>query len=154
MTTAREPSIYGSWYPNLVKTFQKLFKFFSKTNKNLKDIFRAFVVTSTQNHRIINPTSEIQHLGEARVNSAPDVNEKTEAFTEEVTQALNEFAPYKRFKIRTSFKPGLSEKAKALMRERDKARKAIPTARSIDKLEMTAKYKFRLLKISSSCFSL
>ena len=53
-----------------------------------------------------------------------DVNEKTEEFTSEMNKARDECAPMKQFKIRENFKPGLSEKAKALMVERDQARKS------------------------------
>ena len=54
------------------------------------------------------------------------VNDQTALLTKEINAALDECAPLKEFKTREKFKPGLTEKAKSIMRERDLTRKSIP----------------------------
>ena len=60
-----------------------------------------------------------------------NVNEKTVEFTKQVNAALDECAPYRNFKVRDNFKPGLSEAAKKLIQKRDETRKGISSARFI-----------------------
>ena len=76
-----------------------------------------------------------------KVSNATDVNNMTTEFTNEVTIALDECAPYKKFKVRKNFQPGLSETAKELMRERDSTRQNISRAADRDKPSLKAKYK-------------
>ena len=70
-----------------------------------------------------------------------DVNKKTEAFTNIIDSALDECAPFKSFKVRQNFKPGLSETARKLIEERDNTRKKIITAKNKEKPLLKAKYK-------------
>ena len=53
----------------------------------------------------------------------------------------DECAPFKNFKVRQNFRPGLSETAKKIMRDRDTARRSIPSAKQEDKPVLQAKYK-------------
>ena len=77
----------------------------------------------------------------SQIKSKSDVNEKATAFTIEVNKALDECAPFKKFKIRQNFKPGLSEEAKRIMKERDLTRKSINKACTNEKPLLQAKYK-------------
>ena len=77
----------------------------------------------------------------SKVTSMTDVEEKATEFTREVTKALDECAPYKRFKVRRNFQAGLSETAKAIMRERDSTRKNISRANESDRPSLKTKYK-------------
>ena len=52
------------------------------------------------------------------ISSLKDVNDKTREFTSELTKALDECALLKKFKVRENFKPGLTQTAKLIMRER------------------------------------
>ena len=77
----------------------------------------------------------------SRVSSLEDVNEKTQEFTSQINAALDECAPFKKFKIRDNFKPGLTDETKRMMRERDETRKKIATTQPEDKPAIRAKYK-------------
>ena len=77
----------------------------------------------------------------AEVTSEQDIEKKTEKFTNKITNALDECAPYKSFKIRTNFKPGITDKAKQLMSERDKTRMSMSKANKEDKPALKAKYR-------------
>ena len=57
-----------------------------------------------------------------------DIEIKTEAFTSKVTRALDECAPFKTFKPRQNYRPGITDKAKKLIMERDKTRQSISKA--------------------------
>ena len=70
-----------------------------------------------------------------------DVNAKTQEFTSQLNLALDECAPFKCFKVRENFKPGLSEAAKKMTKEQDKMRKKISGASLTDKPHLQAKYK-------------
>ena len=76
-----------------------------------------------------------------RINSIPDVNTQAEEFTREINEALDECAPFKEFKVRQSYKPGLSDQAKKIIRERDLTRKQIKKAHTQEKPALQAKYK-------------
>ena len=76
-----------------------------------------------------------------RISSLTDVNEKAEELTKQINLALDECAPYKQFKVRQNFKPGLTEEAKKMMLERDLTRKKIFGASKEDKPALQAKYK-------------
>ena len=54
-----------------------------------------------------------------------DLDEKVKIFTENINTALDEIAPFKTFKIRSSYKFGLSDKTKELMKLRDLVRNKI-----------------------------
>ena len=77
----------------------------------------------------------------SRVAELVDVNKKTKEFTNQINEALDECAPYKLFKVRQNFKPGLSETAKQLIKERDLTRKKISTANNSEKPSLKARYK-------------
>ena len=57
-----------------------------------------------------------------KITTTTNIEEKTEEFTNLVSSALDECAPYKNFKIRMNYRPGITEEAKRLIVERDKAR--------------------------------
>ena len=76
-----------------------------------------------------------------KVTNLEDVNEKTMELTNQINQALDECAPYKLFKVRQNFKPGLSENAKKMIQERDLTRKNIASAKETDKPALKAKYR-------------
>ena len=76
-----------------------------------------------------------------RVSAASNVDEMTTEFTSQVTKALDECAPYRKFKVRKNFQPGLSQTAKDIMRERDSTRGGISRASDRDKPALKAKYK-------------
>ena len=70
-----------------------------------------------------------------------DVNEQTSELSKELNLALDECAPYKQFKPRENYRPGLSNATKTLMRERDETRKKIPKASEQEKIGLRATYK-------------
>ena len=61
----------------------------------------------------------------SKVTSLTSVDEKSEELTKQINSALDECAPYKQFKVRQNFRPGITEEAKRLMLERDQTRKMI-----------------------------
>jgi hypothetical protein len=73
--------------------------------------------------------------------SEQDLETKTAKLTEKLTAALDECAPYKTVKVRTNFKPGITEEAKRLMSERDKTRLSVSKASQEDKPALKAKYR-------------
>ena len=66
---------------------------------------------------------------------------KAAELTNQINLALDECAPYKRFKLRKHFRPGLSEKAKQMIGERNRIRKEIATAKSSERPALKTKYK-------------
>ena len=76
-----------------------------------------------------------------KVSDCSGTEEKAEEFTRLVNLALDECAPRRRVKIRKNFKPGLSEKAKKLMLERDLTRSKIPGSSKEQKEKLKTKYK-------------
>ena len=75
------------------------------------------------------------------MSALPDIDEKTTEFTNQITSALDECAPYKRVKTRPNFKAGITIEAKQLMLDRDRARKDLSNARREDKPALKTKYK-------------
>ena len=75
-----------------------------------------------------------------KVKNLTDLNAKTTEFTNVINKALDECAPYKKFKIRDNYKPGLSQCAKEIMRDRDLMRQNISKATTEDKPALQAKY--------------
>ena len=75
------------------------------------------------------------------VTSEPDLETKTTLLIKKITAALDECAPYKSFKIRAHFKPGITDKAKQLMSERDRTRASASKAIQEDKAALKAKYR-------------
>ena len=69
-----------------------------------------------------------------------DPNEMALLFTELVNEALDECAPFKTFKIKPGYKPGLTETAKQLMKERDEARRQLKRSPGENKI-LHEKYK-------------
>ena len=59
------------------------------------------------------------------IENEKDINEKVRIFTRNINEALDEVAPIKTFKIKSTFKFGLSENTKELMKERDHIRNRI-----------------------------
>ena len=76
-----------------------------------------------------------------RIYQLTDVNEQTAEITKEINLALDECAPLKRFKTRDHYRPGLSDKAKKLMKERDLLRNSLSKANVTDKPGLKAKYR-------------
>ena len=76
---------------------------------------------------------KIKKNGNQLHNDSADLNEKTEHFTNEISLALDECAPFKCFKIRENYRPGLSQTAKDIMKERDTTRKSIARAPDSEK---------------------
>ena len=83
----------------------------------------------------------LRNIDWTTVSSTSDVNERAQAFTDEVNRALDECAPLKRFKIRQYYKPGLTEEVKKLMKERDALRRSIKKTNISEKPLVQAKYK-------------
>ena len=78
-----------------------------------------------------------------------NVNETERAFTELINEALNETAAFKTFKVRSSYKFGLSAATKELMKNRDQTRKAIKSAGNQEKLILQKKYKLLRNKVTT-----
>ena len=57
----------------------------------------------------------------------------TQEFTSLINQALDECAPFKQFKVKHNFKPGITEAAKKLIKERDETKKKIAGAKLSEK---------------------
>ena len=70
-----------------------------------------------------------------------DLDEKVKIFTENINTALDEIAPFKTFKIRSSYKFGLSDKTKELMKLRDLVRNKISSCKGNEKVVLNQKYK-------------
>ena len=77
----------------------------------------------------------------SKVCSTNGIEAKTRDFTEKIVRALDECAPYKKFKPRDAFRPGITDLAKQLIKERDKTRKSISKARPEDRPTIQTKYK-------------
>ena len=76
-----------------------------------------------------------------RIAMTENINDQTEEISKRINLAMDECAPYKKFKTRQNFKPGLTEAAKNIMRERDITRKSILSAPISEKPGLTAKYR-------------
>ena len=76
-----------------------------------------------------------------RIAQLQDINEQTSELSKELNLALDECAPYKLFKPRENYRPGLSNTTKTLMKERDETRKKIPQANEQEKIRLRATYK-------------
>ena len=70
-----------------------------------------------------------------------DINDQTQELTNQINQALDECAPFKKIKIRENFRPGLTEKSRNLMMQRDTTRKSLARASKEDAPSLKAKYK-------------
>ena len=70
-----------------------------------------------------------------------DINEKVRIFTNNINEALDEVAPIKNFKIKSSYKFGLSDKTKELMRIRDHTRNQIKNSTNQEKQILLIKYR-------------
>ena len=60
-----------------------------------------------------------------KIGETEDVNEMAQHFNEKVIEALDECAPIKEMKIRQAYKDGLTDRTKAMIKERDRMRKEI-----------------------------
>ena len=72
--------------------------------------------------------------------STEDVNEMAIMFRDTMEVSLNEIAPFKTFTIKPSYKHGLSQEAKDLIKEREKTRKDMKQSIS-EKHILHEKYK-------------
>ena len=77
----------------------------------------------------------------SQVYNEKDVKTKAMEFTKQINLALDECAPFKNYKVKEKFKPGLSHSAKQLIMERDGTRKKISEASDLEKPLLKAKYK-------------
>jgi hypothetical protein len=77
----------------------------------------------------------------SEISSTNDIETMTRNFTNKVVSALDECAPFKSFKPRDSFRPGLTNSTKQLIKERDNTRISICKAKAEDKPKLKAKYK-------------
>ena len=77
----------------------------------------------------------------SEISSTNDIETKTRNFTNKVVNALDECAPFKSFKPRDSFRPGLTNSAKKLIKERDSTRISFSKAKTEDKPKLRAKYR-------------
>ena len=77
----------------------------------------------------------------SQVYNDKDVNTKAMEFTKQINLALDECAPFKNYKVKEKFKPGLSHSAKQLIMERDGTRNKISEASDLEKPLLKAKYK-------------
>ncbi len=75
------------------------------------------------------------------IGSMTDLNEQTNELTKELNLALDECAPYRAFKPRANFRPGLTDKARSIMKERDMTRKKMTQANGLNKESLRASYK-------------
>ena len=75
------------------------------------------------------------------INNITDLNEQTNELTMELNLALDECAPYRSFKPRVNYRPGLSDKARSIMKERELARKKMTQASDQNKESLRATYK-------------
>ena len=76
-----------------------------------------------------------------RISQMTDVNAQATELSREINLALDECAPYRLSKPRGHYRPGLSEKAKSLIKERDMTRKKLSNANEYDKVGLRATYK-------------
>ena len=86
-------------------------------------------------------TDSLRNRDWSNMSALQDIDEKTTEFTNQITSALDECAPYKSVKTRHNFKPGITSKAKQMMLDRDRARKDLSNARKEDKPALKTKYK-------------
>ena len=86
-------------------------------------------------------TDSLRNRDWSNMSALQDIDEKTTEFTNQITSALDECAPYKRVKTRHNFKPGITSKAKQMMLDRDRTRKDLSNARREDKTALKTKYK-------------
>ena len=76
-----------------------------------------------------------------KIGQTEDVNEMAKILEEQVTEALDECAPIKEFKIRKNHKFGLKEETIKMIKERDSVRKKIGKAGEAEKKELQTRYK-------------
>ena len=74
------------------------------------------------------------------IGKTEDVEEMAKFFNKAVVEALDECAPFKRVTIKQGYKSGLSQETKDLIKERDKARKAVQKSPD-EKKVLHEKYK-------------
>ena len=99
------------------------------TKRSMKDFTKTRWVDSLRNRDWL------------KIDATTDLHNKAIVFANEINSALDECAPYKSFKVRDNYRPGLSEAAKDIIKERDTTRRNITSAKAIDKPVLKAKYK-------------
>ena len=77
----------------------------------------------------------------SNISNSLGVDSKTEEFTNKINSALDECAPFKKFKTRKNLKPGITDQAKKLILERDKSRLDLIKARKEDNNSNSTKEK-------------
>ena len=60
-----------------------------------------------------------------KIGETEDVNEMAQHFNEQVIEALDECAQTKEMKVRQTYRDGLTDRTKAMIKERDRMRKEI-----------------------------
>ena len=78
-----------------------------------------------------------------------DLNEMVKTFEDNIKEALDEIAPIKNIKIKSSYKFGLSDKAKELMKARDLTRNKIKNCEKNEKEVLNQKYRTLRNKVTS-----
>ena len=78
-----------------------------------------------------------------------DLDEMVKQFESNIKEALDEVAPMKTCRIKSSYKFGLSEKTKELMRARDLTRNKIKTCNGTEKETLNKKYITLRNKVTS-----
>ena len=75
-----------------------------------------------------------------KIGETEDVNEMAQHFNEQVIEALDECAPIKEMKVRQMYRDGLTDRTKAMIKERDRMRKEIKRSPNETKV-LHEKYK-------------
>ena len=88
------------------------------TKRSMKDFTKTRWVDSLRNRDWL------------KIDATTDLHNKAIVFANEINSALDECAPYKSFKVRDNYRPGLSEAAKDIIRERDTTRRNITSAKA------------------------
>ena len=115
-----------------------------KTNRKMKCKTGSKTPVFKRSMKDFNKTRWIDCLRSrnwTHISSMTDLNEQTNELTKELNLALDECAPYRSFKPRVNYKPGLSEKARSIMKERDLTRKKMTQNNGRDRESLRASYK-------------
>ena len=75
-----------------------------------------------------------------RLAETEDLEDMTKDFSELITEALDQCAPMKEFKLNTNYKHGLTKETKELIKERDELRKSMKRSTN-EKKVLHARYK-------------
>ena len=77
----------------------------------------------------------------SQISDVTELEDKVKVYNRMITEALDEVAPIKTFKVKSQYKFGISDSTKVLMAKRDDTRKKIKNSSAANKQVMMNQYR-------------